>query len=300
MARAFTKLLPSITSDDDFLAGSLEAKFLYVMVLAMPKLSPAGCIDYRPARWQKLDADIDIDATVGELVERGYLLFDADTEEVLVRSWIKIDGGYRNRNMVKSVRSAIGLIESKRLQRAALAALNAALADDTDSPPEGGSEGDHEGATEPNSSSNGNFQRDASNQQPQPDDADAAADVEDEFDQAVSAALQVRFEQSVVTNRKRWEPAARNGIITDYGHRIRRLLDQGHTPANAGLIAIGRRADFTPSRFVAPKVDDSHPSTCVCDGSGWVYPDLDTMVRQACTAVQVVASVHPIRNEEAS
>jgi hypothetical protein len=123
----------------------------------------------------------------------------------------------------------------------------------------------------------------------------AAADAElDQFDKAVNAALAVRRSQSTVTDESRWAPAARNGIIRDYGKRIRQLLDGGQTPDVAGTVALGKQPPDTQA--TPPPM---HGSSCICDGTGWVPADPDDTSRSACSvrcaAPQTDATVHEIR-----
>ena len=317
MARSYTKLVVTISTDVDFIALSLPAKFVYVMLLSMPKVSPAGCIEYRPAKWSRMDrtfTESTISDAVDELSERGFVMRDDDTEEVFIRSFIKHDGGTRNSNMAKSVLSSIGLIESPRLRAAAHREFERAPKKGQVAHPEehcSDTVGDtvidpvHNPVGDTLSDTLGHLTAPTTTTTPStaaapgPKTGIPAADAAafEDFDQAVNAAVAVRRSQTTtVTNEGGWAIAARRGIISDYGDRVRQLLTEGNSPVNAGRLALGA-PPIGPRAAVA---DTSHRAECECGGSGWVPADEANDRRGgsvvACTIVQPeLATVHTLR-----
>lgn len=130
MARTYTKLMVSLSTDADFLKLSERAKYVYLMLLAQPKLSSAGCIPYQPTKWVKWSTDSTLETVaraIGELQAASFVYVDDDTEELLIRSFIRHDGGYKNPKMRVAVESAIAAIESDALRDVAATVLANAL-----------------------------------------------------------------------------------------------------------------------------------------------------------------------------
>lgn len=280
MPRTYAKWLTSITSDADFLAMSMPAKFLYSMLVAMPKLSAAGCIDYRPRRWAELDSSFTPDAVqdvVAELAAARFVVVDEDTEEVLIRSFIKVDGGFNNTNLRKSIEAATKAIESERLRAIADNELARATGNPHVTDPE----------PRPDGRRRGGDREATSILHPSPSTVHPAAPLDsahgvDSFDAAVDAAVEIRRGQAgKISHPSSWATKTRDGIITDFGRKIRARLDEGHQPGDAARIALDLCEPFPPRR---PMVE-SHPSTCVCGGTGWVEtdPDADRSDVERCT-----------------
>ncbi|WP_029923947.1 hypothetical protein [Nocardia otitidiscaviarum] len=111
----------SIWEDDDFLDLSPAAQHLYFVLATDPSMSYCGRVDWRPARlttraagWSR--AAIDTAAT--ELEQGRFVLFDPDTEEALVRAFIRSDELLRNPKMGVSVVKAYGSVASRTLRAA--------------------------------------------------------------------------------------------------------------------------------------------------------------------------------------
>lgn len=268
MARTYAKWLTSVTSDEHFLAMSMSAKFLYSMLVAMPKLSSAGSIDYRPRRWCELDATFTPDAirdAVDELAANRYLHVDEETEEVLLRSFIRIDGGFKNTNMRKAIQSAIDTIESERLRAIATVELARATGQvtDPDEPPSGHHA---EGASEPT----GSLQPSPTTVHPSAASTVTSENRSEAYRRAVDAAVDIRRSKAgKILHPDTWEPKTREGLERDFGAKLRRYADEGHDPVDAARIALGYIDPFPPRR---PKVEP-HSDACQCDGIGFLYLD---------------------------
>lgn len=121
MARNYAQIQLNIWRDPDFLALSEHAKFVYFLVLSQPTLTHAGVTVYMPARWARYSPNGDADAIangVAELVAKRFVMVDYDTDELLVRSFIKHNGVLGNRNLRSAMVSAFGLIHSQALREA--------------------------------------------------------------------------------------------------------------------------------------------------------------------------------------
>lgn len=122
MARSYAKILVSVWDEDsDFDHLTMQAQWLYWVLCSHPLLSPAGVLPLQPRKWAKRAPDAIQDAILDaltELVQARKVIVDDDTEEVLVRTFVRHDGGARNPNIHKAIVAAIGRIESRRLREA--------------------------------------------------------------------------------------------------------------------------------------------------------------------------------------
>ncbi|OBI08557.1 hypothetical protein A5714_01950 [Mycobacterium sp. E2462] len=92
------RLYNRIWRDQDYLSLSIGAKLLFALLLSQDNISPAGVLPLQPRLWAELVGDgataNDVVAWLNELQgmpSRPFVLIDADTEEVLVRTLIRND-----------------------------------------------------------------------------------------------------------------------------------------------------------------------------------------------------------------
>jgi len=124
MARDHARLDLNIWDNDDFRALSTAAKLLYLQLFSQRKLSYAGVLDLAVKRWNRPHADLDLTemrAALAELDAARFVVIDQDTEELLVRSFIRSDELYKQPNMLRGALRVAFDIESPIL-RVALAA----------------------------------------------------------------------------------------------------------------------------------------------------------------------------------
>ncbi|MDO4630855.1 MAG: hypothetical protein Q4A82_00980 [Corynebacterium sp.] len=122
-AKRFAKINRDIWSDPDFRQLTAPAQYLFVMLVSHPSLNLAGVGDWRPKRLQALAKDLTVDFIEGaaaELEHHRYVLFDADTEEYLVRSFFRNDDCLRNPNMGTGAARDVKKIASEKLMTAAV------------------------------------------------------------------------------------------------------------------------------------------------------------------------------------
>lgn len=132
MARSYAQVKVSLWDDDsDFLALSPGGKLLYLHLISRRDLSPAGHLYVREARWAAACSNGDTDAitdAITDLLTGRYVLIDSITGELLIRTFIFHDDGWRNPKMVKAIESAIERIESPKLSTYASECLSYCVA----------------------------------------------------------------------------------------------------------------------------------------------------------------------------
>jgi hypothetical protein len=119
MSRDHARIHLDIWGDDDWLDLPADAQCLYMTIYTSPGRTlcgahewNAGKIGQRAADWTKER----IEAAAEVLSERLFLIVDADTNECLLRSWIKHDGLWRTPNMAVSVANARANVASRTLR----------------------------------------------------------------------------------------------------------------------------------------------------------------------------------------
>lgn len=119
MARDHARVSLSVWADDDWRDLSPAAQHLYFVLLTQPSLSYAGVADWRPARLRALASPWHrehFDQAAAELARNLYVVVDEDTEEVLIRSFVRHDGLMKQRNMAVSMVRAYEAIASKGIR----------------------------------------------------------------------------------------------------------------------------------------------------------------------------------------
>lgn len=123
MARDHARLYVHIWTDPDFIELSAVAKLIYLQLLSQPKLAYSGVLDLAAKRWARSHPDLDVAtvrAALSELDAARFLVVDQETEEVLVRSFIRRDELWKQPNMLRgALRVAFDIVSP--ILRAALA-----------------------------------------------------------------------------------------------------------------------------------------------------------------------------------
>ncbi len=121
MSRAYAQIFKDIWTDEDFRGLEAGPQRLYLFLLSQENINWAGVLILSPRRWvsrcknytvEQLRADLQV------LVDRRYVLVDEDEEELLVRTFIRNDGLWRNPKTMKSAHRDALAISSPRLRRA--------------------------------------------------------------------------------------------------------------------------------------------------------------------------------------
>ncbi len=119
MAMDHAKVRRNIWADEDFRELPQRAQWLYLYVMTSPSLSYCGVADWRPARIAAATDDLtarDVEVAAVEPEMNHYLVIDRETEEVLVRSWVKHDELMDRWNMAAAMSRAYGQVASKVLR----------------------------------------------------------------------------------------------------------------------------------------------------------------------------------------
>lgn len=126
MARTHARLLTSIWSNPDFVALDTHAQRLYILALSQPTVSFCGLVSYTARRWANFAADTtpaDIDDAVKRLADARFVLLDEETEELMIRSFVKHDGVLKSPNITIAMSKDFDAIASKWLRGLFLAGL---------------------------------------------------------------------------------------------------------------------------------------------------------------------------------
>lgn len=119
MPRDFAKTNLTIWQDPEWRALPWPAQHVYKMCWEHPGLSYCGVIDWRPAKMLGWGAGWTRD-TLAALVDclraRHFLVIDEDTEECLVRSWVRFDGVMKQPRLAVSMANAFGEVGSNDLR----------------------------------------------------------------------------------------------------------------------------------------------------------------------------------------
>jgi hypothetical protein len=124
MANAAGLIHESIWRDDDWRQLSRGAQALYMQLLSQKEVDCAGVLPLQPHKWAKgcdgLTAE-QVMADLDELQQHRFVYYDEDTDEALIRSYIRrAPNVMKVPNMRKSARRAAALVGSSKL-RAVLA-----------------------------------------------------------------------------------------------------------------------------------------------------------------------------------
>lgn len=126
MPRDHGRILCAIWRDKDFRALSVEAQRLYMLLLSQPNVNNAGVLPLQVSKWAKgCDGTkaSDIEAALEELASQNYVFYDDDTEEALVRSYMRNDGVMAHKYIWKNALKCCEAVESPILREVLAAEL---------------------------------------------------------------------------------------------------------------------------------------------------------------------------------
>lgn len=119
MARDHARIRLDIWVDEDFTDLSSSAQWLYLRLLSHEKLTYCGVIEWHPGRLAAFTADLspsDVEMFAAELERGHFLIVDRNTDEALVRSFVKHDGLMDKWNLAAAVARTFTGISSKALR----------------------------------------------------------------------------------------------------------------------------------------------------------------------------------------
>ncbi len=118
MAREYARVKITIWTDPDFRAVSEAAQRLYFLLLTSPSTNLCGVSDWRESRLRALASNSTVDGlrnAAWELGEANLIAIDPDTEEVLIRSFVRHDGVLKSPNMTAALVKDYASIASQKL-----------------------------------------------------------------------------------------------------------------------------------------------------------------------------------------
>ena len=119
MPREFSSVNLSIWQDDDWRALPPAAQHLYLTLWTHPGLSYCGVVDWRPGRLAALSTGWNAKHVreVADCLEaRLFIVTDDETEECLIRSWVRFDGLLKQPRLAVSFANAYAETASQTLR----------------------------------------------------------------------------------------------------------------------------------------------------------------------------------------
>jgi len=113
MARNYSQIMCAIWDEADFLALSEAAQRAYFLLVTQKDISAAGVLHMWTPRWaamSRTSSEESLKAALHELKVARYIVPDWVTGELLVRTFVKWDGGYQNsKRKPLIIREALGV-----------------------------------------------------------------------------------------------------------------------------------------------------------------------------------------------
>jgi hypothetical protein len=127
MARGHGRVLTSIWDDADFLALDPPEQRLYLFLISQPNLNHAGLLPLTLRRWSRKARGLtsaELEKTLQALETARFIVMDDDTEELLIRSFVRNDGVWKQPKVMGAMVSGAMEISSRRLRQALLAEVD--------------------------------------------------------------------------------------------------------------------------------------------------------------------------------
>lgn len=115
MSGAFAKTHRTIWRDPDFRDLTIWAQWLYWHLFSSPRLTWCGVLDWKPRAVLKATQSLTQDAledALHELRESYFIVLDDDTEELIVRSFVRSDAVHKQPKLMSALSTAFAGIES--------------------------------------------------------------------------------------------------------------------------------------------------------------------------------------------
>lgn len=127
MARGHGRISSSIWEDSDFLALTQQQQRLYLFLISQPNLNHAGLLPLTLRRWARKSKGLtarELEGHLDALAEQQFIVLDEDTEELLIRTFVRNDGVWRMPKVMGAMVSGAMEIESHALRRALVAEMD--------------------------------------------------------------------------------------------------------------------------------------------------------------------------------
>jgi hypothetical protein len=119
MARVFGNINVGIWLDQDFCNLSPGAQRTYFQLITQSDIAACGTLALTMRRWSMTVPEKyrpEFPEWMEELARERFIVIDADTEELLVRSFVKWDGGYKNGNRLMAIKGTAEAVRSPLLR----------------------------------------------------------------------------------------------------------------------------------------------------------------------------------------
>ncbi|WP_134324561.1 hypothetical protein [Cumulibacter soli] len=116
--REYGQILSAIWRDREFRKMPTDPQWLYLALVTQPDISSCGVLTLAERRWAGYAEDQTPGKIGGALIvleSARFVVLDQATGELLVRSFIKHDKGYRNKKRVPAIVAAIRAVDSEHL-----------------------------------------------------------------------------------------------------------------------------------------------------------------------------------------
>lgn len=138
MARGHGRILASIWEDEDFIALDEGEQRMYQFLLSQPNLNHAGLLPMTLRRWARKARGLTVgtlESRLDALEARRFTVMDTDTEELLIRSFVRNDGVWKQPKVMGAMVSGAQEISSRKLRLALLAEMDRIPLDDLSDEP---------------------------------------------------------------------------------------------------------------------------------------------------------------------
>lgn len=121
VSRKYAHILTAIWRNEDFRDLTRDAQHGYLQLATQADISAAGVLALSLTRWAAQSRGTTpamVAAVLTELQTKRFIVFDPATEELLVRSFVRWDGGYTNSKRLPVIERAAKDVLSPTIQRA--------------------------------------------------------------------------------------------------------------------------------------------------------------------------------------
>ena len=117
--RDYAQIRINIWNDDDFCDLTPDAQLLYFVLISHPSMNRAGVGTWHAGRLANLNATWDkhrVNLAAVELIDAYFIVIDEDTDEFLVRTFVRHDGLMKQRNMATTMAREFAGVGSRRIK----------------------------------------------------------------------------------------------------------------------------------------------------------------------------------------
>lgn len=119
MARTHARVQATLWQDEDWRALSGAAQRVYLLLISQPQINHCGVLPLVPRRWARLAGDTTLDDVLdalGELEAARFVVGDEETEEILIRTFVKHDRIDKQPQLAASAMRQFEEVQSARIK----------------------------------------------------------------------------------------------------------------------------------------------------------------------------------------